>query len=201
MSRLRTVCYGSDVYHLPGCRYEGRMKPENTLYVGKKNAIAHGCRICKCCGSVKHFLDAEKEVVDRYRENGSMAIKLLGDKVFVKTELSCWMIVYEKDTEVLTLYHRNESRRPIDFERPDKESYHRQKDVPFSTTLENYLSYIHDHDNYKNAVMHGRRFTDFKNPKGSARSERYARKEKGIRVNYLFRLLEEGYSTKNVMAL
>lgn len=194
MSIKRVVCYGSDVYHKPGCKYVRRMKTMNTLHVTKDDAIRHHCRICRYCNSMNYHLNVEKETISSFESEKNMQFKVIDGILYVKTDIGCWKLIYVRREEKITLYHRNKSFEPINWEHPEKENYHHQNDIPYSETIGNYLSYIYDHDKYKRAVMNGEKITEFSNARSrnlAARCDKKReRRQARNRIDYLFRCIE-----------
>lgn len=195
MGKTRIVCYGSDVYHKLGCRYVDRMLQQNQLQVTRDDAIRHGCRICRYCNSMNHHVYTEDSVIEYFKRNG-MQFKYIDGILYVKTEISCWKLVYVRAEEKLTLFHRNASSVPVNFEHPEHERYHHQDDVPYASTISKYLNYISEHDRYKAVVMNGETVTSFSSRRSKNLAKKSDRKRSINRVNYLFRCLErenDGY--------
>ena len=165
MSTKRVACYYSDVYHRPNCHYVKRMRPENRLSVTKMEAIEHGCCACRYCNSMNYFVNIEQEVIDRYKTNVGMDFLYSKGTLFVKTDLSCWKLVYSRQLEKIILFHINNMPENFDFTHPWTCSFHRQEDVPVSNSISKYLSYINEHDKYKAAVKSGQQIISFSSKK------------------------------------
>lgn len=194
MSQKRVVCYGSEVYHKPGCHYVQKMRYDNQLMVSREEARAHDCRSCRYCNSMNYHMNYESRAIEHFRRKKNMEFRLVDGILYVKTAISCWKIVYVRNGEKLVLYHRNYSKQEIDFKHPENEYYHFQKDVPSSGSIASYLNYIYEHDRYKEAMYRGEKITDFSSKKNERRAKGVEKKRSARRVDYLFRCLEKEHS-------
>lgn len=190
MSKTRIVCYGSDVYHKPGCKYVKRMKATNMLEVTKADAIRHDCRVCRCCNSMNHHINAEDATIEFYKRSKGMDFKFDDGILYVKTEIGCWKLVYVRAEERLTLFHFNKPAELIDWDHIEREGYHHQNDLPYAETISKYLNYIYEHDHYKAAVKKGEKITEFSSKKNRMLVARCDKKRERKRVDYIFRCLE-----------
>lgn len=190
MNKKRIVCYGSDVYHKPGCKYVSRMKSGNMLSVTRDNAIRHNCRICRCCNSMNHHVSVEEATIDYYKKEKGMDFKFENGILYVKTEIGCWKLVYIRAEEKLTLFHGNKPAGIFDWEHAEEERYHHQVDVPYAENISKYLNYIYEHDHYKAAVKSGEKITEFSSEKSRRLAARSDKKRERNRIDYIFRCLE-----------
>ena len=94
-----------------------------------------------------------------------------------------------KKYEGMTLFHRNSSDVPVDFENPQKERYHKQSDMPHSYTISRYLNYIFEHDKFREAEQSGKTIA-FSNKKYRKQAEKRRWRNDAKRVDYLFRQIE-----------
>lgn len=180
----------SKVYHKPGCHHVTRMKSENQVTMTKREAEAAGFRICRCCNSMAHHRRVESNVIEHYKNKKGMQFFYNKGILYIKTEIGCWKVVYSRGEQRLVLYHRNHSKRDVNFNAPQYEAYHRQGDVPHSGSISHYLDYIYEHDRYKEAERNGQIITTFSSKRNKKRAENSRKKAMGKRVDYLFRLLE-----------
>lgn len=192
MKQKRIISYGanSKIYHKPGCRYVKRILPQNQMTIRQNEAKACGCRVCRYCNSMNYHYLTEEGAIDFYERKRKMDFKYIEGVLYVKTSISCWKIVYSRKAEMLVLYHRNRSKVPVNFDKPQYEEYHRQEDVPYRESISSYLYYIHEHDKYREAQMKGEEIKHFTNKKYQKIAKNNKRKHELQRVNYLFRMLE-----------
>ena len=190
MKRKRIVCYDSVVYHKPNCHYVWQMHYENRLTVSREDAIAHDCRICRYCNSMNYHVKAEEQTLAYYRKNKGMEFNWIDGVLYVKTDISCWKLIYLRSKECLTLYHINHMPENFDFSHPQTCKYHWQDDAPSSDTIAYYLNYIYEHDRYKASVMEGVEITDFTSKKARNLAERVQKKCDRKRIDYIFKALE-----------
>ena len=188
--KMKTVCYGSDVYHKPGCHYVSMMKRENRLEVTKANAIAHDCRPCKYCNSIHYHINVEDSFLRSYKNKYDFDFVVIDEALYVRTEISCWKIVYIKSQEHFVLFHINRVPENFDFTHPQTCRYHFQAGAPKSKSIVGLLRYIYEHDRYKAAVNSGETITDFTSHRARNLAARSDKKLEKRRLNYLFKQLE-----------
>lgn len=188
----RIICRTSKerIYHKPSCPHAKRMKPENYQvlfpYELKKYRRA---RPCKCCNNMKHQFEIEWKAIEHFERAKGMQFKMVDGILYVKTSISCWKIVYVKSTQQLVLYHRNSSDLSVDFNHPEKERYHLQKDVKKSYLIVQYLEYIHKHDRFRQDEASGHEVR-FSNKKYRKQAEKRKWRNSVRRVDQLFAMLE-----------
>ncbi len=90
----------------------------------------------------------------------------------------------------IALYHRNATNKPFDFEHPQYEPYHRQKDKFYCNSIAGYLNYIYEHDKYKAAIARGEKVIKFSSEKYRRQEAKGECKRRCNRVDYLFGLIE-----------
>lgn len=193
MKTLRFVSIGgnSQVFHKPGCKYIHQMKPENCMPLSEAEAREAGYRICRCCNGMDFHMKTEKQAIDRYQKCRKMDFKYIGGILYVKTEISCWKLVYIRYMESIVIYHQNDTSIPLDFEHLEREKYHRQKDIFSRKEIEDCLYYIYHHDQYKAAVARGDKEIRFSSKKYEKSAKKVSRRRQQRRVDYLFRMLEK----------
>lgn len=192
MNNERIVSIGTNsmIYHKPGCRYVERIKYQNRMSLPKRDAKVEGYHVCRYCNSMNHHYRVEQHTLDFYSRRKKMQFIYIDRILYVKSEIGCWKLVYVRKEEKIVLYHRNTTTKPLDFEHPQYESYHRQKDKPYCNSIEGYLDYIYEHDKYKAAIARGEKVTKFSSEKYRKREAKAERKRQCNRVDYLFRMLE-----------
>ena len=178
------------IYHKPSCPHAKRMKPENYMalfpYEIKRLRRA---RPCKCCNNMKHQFETEWKAIEHYERAKDMQFKLVNGILYVKTPIGCWKIVYVKSTEQVVLYHRNSSPHPVDFEHPEREKYHLQKDVKKSYLIVHYLEYIYKHDRFRQEEASGH-VVQFSKKKYQRQAAKRKWRNSVRRVDQLFAMLE-----------
>lgn len=192
MNNERIVSIGANsmIYHKPGCRYVERIKHKNRMLLPKHDAKAEGYHVCRYCNSMNHHYHVEQHTIDFYSRCKKMQFNYIDGIVYVKSEIGCWKLVYVRKEEKIALYHRNTTTKPLDFEHPQYEAYHRQEDKPFCNSIEGYLDYIYKHDKYKAAIARGEKVTKFSSEKYRKHEAKAQRKRQRNRVDYLFRMIE-----------
>lgn len=192
MNNERIVSLGinSMIYHKPGCRYVERIKYKNRMSLPKHDAKIEGYHVCRYCNSMNHHYRVEHNKLDFYSRCKKLQFNYIDGILYVKSEIGCWKLVYVRREEKIALYHRNTSTKPLDFEHPQYEAYHRQEDKPFCNSIEGYLSYIYEHDKYKAAIERGETVTKFSSKKYARYEAKAQRKRQNKRLDHLFRMIE-----------
>lgn len=180
----------SIVYHRPGCLYAKRIKPVNLVKMGVEDMKYHGFTPCSCCNSL-HFVYKSETNIEKPVKRWGLTLKMAGEELFVKTNISLWKLIYSKKSEKITLFHRNHSEKGVNFEEPWTEKFHKQWDFAESNNISSVLEYIFEHDRYREARKNGKKL-----PSGvSKRCKRLAkcveRKERRKKVDKLFEKLEK----------
>lgn len=192
MNNERIVSLGinSMIYHKPGCRYVERIKYKNRISLTKHDAKIEGYHVCRYCNSMNHHYMVEHNKLDFYSRCKKLQFNYIDGILYVKSEIGCWKLVYVRREEKIALYHRNTSTKPLDFEHPQYEAYHRQEDKPFCNSIEGYLYYIYEHDKYKAAIERGETVTKFSSKKYARYEAKAQRKRQNKRLDHLFRIIE-----------
>lgn len=189
--RIVSIGFNSMIYHKPGCRYVERIKNQNKMFLTKGEVTSEGYHICKYCNSMNHHIQAEQRNIDYYAKAKNMEFKYINGILYVKTEIGCWKLVYVRKEEKISLYHRNTTTKPLNFENPQYEAYHRQQDKLYSNSIQGCLDYIYEHDKYKAAVGRGEKVTRFSNKKYARYEVNIQRKRENKRVDDLFKMIEQ----------
>lgn len=200
MSVKRIMSMESGIYHQPKCRYIRRIKDKNILETTQYEVQRQGFIPCKCCNTMIHHYQSEKQSIDFFREKKGMDFLFDNrNALYVKTEVSCWKLIYLPSRERVGMYHRNHSRFPVNFQQPWRERYHKQEDRFLYVTIEDALDYIYEHDKFRAAVDAGEIPTELSNKKYKNSVKKVIRKKERNRMEYLFRVIENQAKDRNQM--
>lgn len=114
-----------------------------------EDAEWRGYRPCRCCDGAAYLYKTEKEAIDRYADQFHMDVDLKDNKIYVRTDIGCWKIVYKIKEQRFILLHRNYANGRIRLEDAEKAPFHRQSDMLEAGSIMKYLKYIRKHDEYK----------------------------------------------------
>ncbi|MCD8336248.1 MAG: hypothetical protein LUD18_03065 [Lachnospiraceae bacterium] len=119
---------------------------------------------------------------------------MVDEQLFIKTEIGCWKLIYGKYHQNFILYHRNASGRPVNFEHPERERYHKQMDQLYSDTITSVFIYIYKHDQFRVAEKIADGNLDIRqvSKKYQSSAARRQRRQKERRLDRLFRVIESG---------
>lgn len=192
MKNDRIVSFQSSakVYHRPNCHYAKRIKNANGYVFSRNEAVRMGFRPCKCCNSMDYLVRDANGILSAYEKIYDMQFRYIDGILYVKTELNGWKLVYSCKAEKIVIYHRNRSKRDIDFEHPDREKYHQQKDIRYVVGIKKALQYIDKHDKYWKNVNMGNQPISFTNKKYEIQAKKREKRTQMRKVNDLFRALE-----------
>lgn len=157
-------------YHEGWCPYVRRMKKRNLIQ--EKAARERGMCECKFCRSAKGLVYRY-----RYLLLGEMECYYdkVDDAVCFKTDAGFWKLIW-MDDETWHLFHLNHGcfwkERPV--EHMMRRSFHRQVDVPPSTSIAKIVNYIREHD--KNLVLTDGDYR--KMPRATKKQQKYYKKAK-----------------------
>ena len=140
--RIVSIGTNSMIYHKPGCRYIAKIKQQNKMSLPKSEAKREEYHVCRYCNSMNHHIRTEQQRIEYYSKYKKMQFNYINGILYVKTEIGCWKLVYVRREEKIALYHRNATTKPLDFEHPQYEAYHRKEDKPWGNSIESYLDYI-----------------------------------------------------------
>lgn len=104
-------------------------------------------------------------------------------------------MIYSISDQGFLLYHKNYVQGIISLEEVEEGAYHRQRDVPFSKSIERYLVYISKHDAARKIEMIDYRLLPNRTKKekryfASARARSNRRSQR--RLDELFAMIEQG---------
>lgn len=197
MSREST----SMVYHRPECRYVRKIYKRNRVQMNWEDAEWKGYRPCKYCDSIDFLYKLEKYEIEKYAQQFHMDVDLKDNKIYVRTDVGCWKIVYKIRDQKFILLHRNYVNGRIDLKEAENAPFHRQSDMPESGNILKYLKYIRKHDEFKqNAPEDYHQMPqDTKQQKVYYRAaKRRAEKRSARRVDRLFALIERKEGIKDL---
>jgi len=197
MSREST----SMVYHRPECRYARKIYKKNQVQMNWEDAEWKGYRPCKCCDGIRFLYKLEKYEIEQYAQQFHMDVDLKDNKIYVRTEVGCWKIVYKICDQKFILLHRNYVRGRIGLEEAEKVPFHRQSDMPESGSILRYLKYIRKHDEFKQNVPQDYRQMpqDTKKQKLYYRTaKKRAEKRSARKLDRLFTLIENQEGIKDL---
>lgn len=191
----------SKVYHRPECRYAKKIFKRNRIRMNWEDAEWKGYRPCKCCDGIEFLYRMDKEKIERYAEQFHMDVDLKDRKIYVRTDVGCWKIIYKIRNQRFILLHRNYVNGRICLEEVEKAPFHRQGDISEAGSIMKYLKYIREHDEYKKNAP-----KDYhKLPQDTERQKLYyrtakkrAEKRSAKRLDRLFLLIEKQEGIKSL---
>lgn len=191
----------SKVYHRPECRYIRKIRKRNRIQMNWEDAEWMGYRPCKCCDGIEFLYRMDKEKIERYADQYHLDVDLKDRKIYVRTDVGCWKIIYRIRTQRFILLHRNYVNGRICLEDAEKVPFHRQGDMPEVGNIMKYLKYIREHDEFKqNAPEDYRKMPqDTKRQKLHYRAaKKKAEKRSAKRLDSLFLLIEQQEGIKQL---
>ncbi|MCD8104708.1 MAG: hypothetical protein LUF35_06840 [Lachnospiraceae bacterium] len=192
--RIASIDSRTKIYHYPGCHYAKRILPKYQLEKSKHDMEKDGFRPCRYCNTMKFRFEQERPNLQRYAQYRKMEFNMVDGQVFIKTEIGCWKLIYSKHRQSFILYHRNASGRPVNFEHPERERYHKQMDQLYSDTITSVFIYIYKHDQFRVAEKAADGNLDIRqvSKKYQPSAARRQRRQKIRRLDNLFRVIESG---------
>lgn len=130
-----------------------------------------------------------------------MNVNLKDGKIYVRTDVGCWKIVYKISCQRFIFFHRDYVNGRIRLEDAEKVPFHRQKDMPEAGSVMKYLKYISEHDRFKQSAS-----KDYRDmPQNTKIQKKYyrtakkrAEKRNAKRVDRLFLLIESQGTMKSL---
>ena len=150
--RLLSMESKSMVYHRPECRYARKVYKRNRMQMTWEEAEHHGYRPCKCCDGINFIYKLDEESIQHYAKQNNMDVDLKDNKVYVRTDVGCWKIIYKKGMQQFILLHRNFVKGRIGLDEVESGAYHRQGDIAQAGSIMKYLKYIQKHDEFKQSM-------------------------------------------------
>ena len=151
---------------------------------------------------MKFLYQLEQDVAEKFCKNQhNMDMDLVGNMVYVRTDVGCWKIHYKNREQKFILFHRNFVKGHIALEDVEKAPYHRQKDMYEAGSILKLLQYIQGHDEFRQFGP-----ADYRQmPQRTRRQRNYYQAAKRIqekrsarRVDYLFRMIEQKEGIKQL---
>ena len=143
------ILSGYSVYHECDCHHLKRTPKSKWESITTEEAEKRHYRPCVHCGTVGFHMRYEQKVLDRIIKGRNMEYRVVRNAMYVKTDISCWKIVYNPAKLYYMLYHRNRSAEPLDFNHPEREEYHRQTDKKSAATMAELFQYLRSHDAFR----------------------------------------------------
>lgn len=191
----------SMVYHRPECRYARKIYKRNRVQMNWEEAEWKGYRPCKCCDGADFLYHLELSNIEFFAEQHNLDVDLKNNKIYVRTDVGCWKIVYKRSSQKFILLHRNYVNGRISLDEADNAPYHRQGDMGDSGSIMKYLKYIQKHDEFKQnmpADLH-QMPRDTKQQKAYYQSaKRRAEKHSARRLDSLFAMIERKEGIKSL---
>ena len=181
------------VYHDSRCRYVQRIYKRNRKALSEQELLNARYKPCKYCNGIHFFINLYKAEIEKFCSNNNYEYDVIKHQLFIRTNISCWKIVYLKREGVFVLYHRNHTKRHIKRSEIFKCGYHLQKDVSEKKMIQEFFDYIRKHDTFRTDE-----YKDYKKlPRDTKQQKEYYNKakkknrRKGIRtVDRLFAEIE-----------
>ena len=136
------------IYHVPGCIYEKRIKPENKVKLSKKQIkSAQFCGCKYCCGQRSDAVYF-RENLEHWQESKGMEIRydLKENTLYMMTRAGFWKTFRSAKTRKFVLLHRNGFEPEMTFEDAMRGDFHLQRDFGQTIVIEEVLNYISAHD-------------------------------------------------------
>lgn len=166
-----------------------------------ETAEEKGYRPCKCCDGINFLYGLEKDNIERYTEQFPMDVNLVNNRIYVRTDVGCWKIIYKIRDQKFILLHRNYVKGRIRLEEAEKVPFHRQGDMPEAGSIMKYVRYIKKHDEFKQRLPEDYRLM----PRDSKKQKLYykaakkkAQRRSARRVDELFLQIERREGIKRV---
>lgn len=191
--RIMSSVSTSKVYHRLECRYARRIKSRNRIQMDWETAEWKGYQPCIYCDGTEFLYSLEQEKIKQFAEQFDLAVDIKDYKIYVRTDVGCWKIIYKRSIQRFLLLHRNYVNGRIDLELADQVPFHRQWDMAESVSIMKYLRYIKDHDQFKRNKPADYRQMPRRTKRQKAyykSAERKAQKQSARRVECLFTMIE-----------
>ena len=97
---------------------------------------------------MKKFRD-EYIFIEGYAMENGLIFKLIGDKLYVVSDIAYWKIAYLREWDEFALYHGNTMPTDLNVLKYEDADYHFQKDAKLSRSIMRLMIYIRRHDDYR----------------------------------------------------
>lgn len=199
---MRMMSRGSagKVYHRLECRYARKIYKKNRMQMDWEDAERKGYRPCRCCDGAEFLYHLEIGNIECFAEQHNLKVDLKNHKIYVRTDVGCWKIVYKRSIQKFILLHRNYTNDHIGLDEVENAPFHRQGDMPESGNIMKYLKYIKEHDEFKRNMPADYRQMprDTKQQKAYYRAaKRRSERRSAKRMDRLFALIERREGIKS----
>ena len=199
--RMMSKESASKVYHRPECRYARKIYKRNRVQMDWEKAEWKGYRPCRCCDGGDFLYRLELEDIKCFAEHYDLDVDLKNNKIYVRTDVGCWKIIYKRSEQKFRLLHRNYVNGRIGLDEVDNAPYHRQGDMGESGSIMKYLKYIQKHDEFKQKMPddYHQMPQDTRQQKAYYRSARKrAQRHSARRLDNLFAMIEREKGIKEL---
>ncbi len=191
----------SMVYHRPECRYARKIYKRNMIQMNWEEAEWKGYHPCKCCDGAEFLYNLELRNIESFSRQHNLDVDLRYGKIYVRTDVGCWKIVYKRSIQRFILLHRNFVNGRISLEEADNAPFHRQGDMAEARSIMKYLKYIKNHDKFKQNMP-----ADYRQmPRNTKRQKAYyqsakrrAEKRNARQLDNLFAMIERREGIKSL---
>lgn len=160
-----------------------------------------GYRPCKCCDGADFLYNLELGAIKYFAEQYNLDVDLKNHKIYIRTDVGCWKIVYKRSIQKFILLHRNYVSGRISLGEAEHAPFHRQGDMAEAGSIMKYLKYIKDHDEFRQNRSDDYRQMprDTKQQKAYYRTaKRRAKKRSAKRLDSLFTMIERQEGIKSL---
>ena len=77
------------------------------MEISRSQAEELGYFVCPHCDGMRALYSFEKKAIEKYVGKENLFVDMVGDWLYVRTEIGCWKIVYQKKTGKFLLFHKN----------------------------------------------------------------------------------------------
>lgn len=140
------------VYHRAECRFASNILHKNQMKMKWEDAEHYGYRPCKCCDGINFLYRSNIGNIKSFSERNQIDVDLKDNKIYVRTDVGCWKIVYKIEQQKFILLHKNYVEGRISLDEVENGAYHRQADIAYSGSIMKYLNYIKKHDDFKQSM-------------------------------------------------
>lgn len=185
------------VYHRGLCPYAKKIKRYNRKKLSLAEAEKNGYCPCRYCSGLAIEIKNKRQYIPKWEKQYQLTITYWRDTktLYVQSKAGFWKIIASQEDDVLLVYHRNNFEKGMSFKEAVNGRFHRQKDVKKSSTLDELILYIKEHDRAKLIIMDDYR----KLPRKTKKQKRYyrqaarrARRKAHRRVDKMFAMIESG---------
>jgi len=191
----------SMVYHRSTCKCVENILKENQMKIKWEDAEHYGYRPCKCCDGITYLYNSNLRNIKAFCEQNNMDVDLMNDKIYVRTDVGCWKIIYKYEEQAFILLHKNHTEGRLRLAEVEQGAYHRQADMAYSGNIMKYLNYIQKHDDFKKKMPEDIRQMPTSTKKQKAHYKSAVRREErkaAKRLDSLFLMIERKEGIKHL---